>query len=310
MEKRKENALMLLSKFRTKILEGESILQPFSIRRPPDFYHFFTDKVGKAYFIYGIHTWNDKKVHADITNKVSPVAIVVKNNIIITDMLFFCIYSSDEITLPPNMMFLSTVTNNFNVLIQKAVFNPFYDALPVTSLEDKDYELRARKALLMGKTFSHTPPTPFSLQDVVNSLCGFINLEKEAKRKFYNNKEDWIRIKSEEAKISELLLNDKVADEWEKDMARALLNTDAVNVTVEFVYDEKSYETKMEPTRLLQNLVDKSYFSRYDFPTNNIADNISTKLGISFYTGDKNHLTCKHINKLTYRKKDLYVKEF
>lgn len=309
MDKRKENALMLLSKFRTKILEGESILQPFSIRRPPDFYHFFTDKVGKAYFIYGIHTWNDKKVHADITNKVSPIAIVVKNNIIITDMLFFCIYNSDEITLPPNMMFLSTVTNRFNTLIQKTVFNPFYNNLPTTPLEDKEYVIKARKSLLMGESFAHTPPNLFSCQDIVNSLCGFMNLEKEAKHKFEKNKEDWIYIKSEESKISELLFNDKAAEPWEKDLAKVLLNTDAVSVTVEFMYNDKVASAKIAPAIILRRLTHKDYFSSYDFPTNNVANTISKTIGISFCSWEKNHLTCEHINKITYRKKDLYVKE-
>ena len=63
----------------------------------------------------------------------------------------------------------------------------------------------------------------------------------------------------------------------------------------------------MEPDIIIRNLKSKNNFWQYDFVTTKQGEELMLRLNASS-NRDKNALTCKNISKITYKRKELYVK--
>ena len=90
------------------------------------------------------------------------------------------------------------------------------------------------------------------------------------------------------------------------------MSVDAKTITVEFSLNGKSDSEKINPDKLIRKLIEKDYFSGYDFEVSKRGDALIEKLGAATWRSDKDGkevLTCKNITKITYGKKILYEKE-
>ena len=54
-------------------------------------------------------------------------------------MIFFGVWNDNEISLPPNMIFLSTYAKKMNEIARQTVFKDFFDSLPTKNLDKNDF---------------------------------------------------------------------------------------------------------------------------------------------------------------------------
>lgn len=285
-------------------------------------YHFFIQaNVGKARYIYCEYSYGEQDSYTRIDLKPELVAIISDGKIYIVDDFKLDIYrwhDSEEIALPENTYHFNDVVKKENNHVEAVVFPDFYKTLKEEEVTDKDVlascEKRARSLLLTNcpkaKEISIEPM--FNGQDIANSLCGLINLKTESIARLKEKENKWVNDKSFSKKVKELMKNHTGVEYYELKIAEGIKSVDAKTVTVEFSLNGKSASAKINPNKLIMKLINKDYFSGYDFEVSRSGDALIEKLGATTWRGDKDGkevLTCKHITKITYGKKELYVKE-
>lgn len=229
--------------------------------------------------------------------------------------------SFNGISLPENVISFYEYSRKLNEKIFNEVIKKLYMELPIVPLDyekEKDCEERARCCLINGEKVNNRDDDvlrkmyrPFKFPDIFMALSGYVNLEEEAKKRFCSKEESYLEIKSFNNKLREIIENnpDKVTEKWERELAKALTDTMAKKVNVEFRYHGKTASEKMTPQSILNILCRQDYFSDYNFVTSRNGDNIIKTLEAGRYKSDKSEvLTCEHINKITYGKKVLYQK--
>lgn len=149
----------------------------------------------------------------------------------------------------------------------------------------------------------------FNEQDVANILCGLMDFDKEAGKRLNANKEQWITKKSTDEKIKSLMENHEIAADWEIEIADGIRSVQAKIVTVEFELNGKTASIRVNPETIIRKMVYKDYFSGYDFEIAKEGDELIKNLGAEKWCNGENALRCKHITKITYGKKDLYVRK-
>lgn len=227
--------------------------------------------------------------------------------------------SFNGISLPENVISFYEYSRKLNEKIFNEVIKKLYMELPSVPLDyekEKDCEERARCCLINGEKVNNRDDDvlrkiyhPFKFPDIFMGLSGYMNLEEEAEKRFRSKEERYLEIKSFNNKLREIIENnpDKVTEKWERELAKALTDTMAKKVNVEFRYHGKTASEKMTPQSILNILCRQDYFSDYNFVTSRNGDNLVRTLGAGRYKSDKNEtLTCKHIEKITYGRKILY----
>ena len=121
------------------------------------------------------------------------------------------------------------------------------------------------------------------------------------------DREKWISQKSLSEKIRDLMSNPETASDRELKIAEGLRSVNAKTVVVEFEMNGKRASGKMTPLTILSKLRRNDNFDSYDFEVTKQGEEILKDLGAGSYWSE-NALRCKHITKITYGKKELYVK--
>ena len=106
--------------------------------------------------------------------------------------------------------------------------------------------------------------------------------------------------------------NNSVAEDYEMEIAEGIRSVDAKVVTVEFELNGKKESAKMNPDTIIRYMQSNNYFSGYNFVITKRGDELIEKLDAATWRGNSNGkelLTCKHITKITYGKKELYVRK-
>lgn len=276
--------------------------------------YFAQIPVGKVKMVYS------NPFSSAFTSELKRFAIIEKSKIYLMSKYDLPFYA-DDIALPENVVFFNEYFADFAEEIFNDTVKKMYSKLPVIPLEPEDYESRkemARRCLIFGTQLDEREeesvrsiyPSLKNL-DIINALCEGVDLKEKAKEEFESRKENFLKIKSYNAKLKELIevTPDLISEKWERELAKSLANITAKKVTVEFFYHGKTASHKMSPGIILGNLCRQDYFSNCDFTTSRNGDNIIKTLGAGKYRGDKNEvLTCKHIEKITYGRKVLYKK--
>lgn len=282
-------------------------------------YHFMQGNVGKARYIYGAYSFYEQHFYSSLRKKYDLYAIVSDNIVYLVEDFQFGIFNYDfkPEELPENVIRLSDYVKNVNQRIKDTMFTEFYNKLEIVEnlaeSNKKFCEKQARKWLLEEGSQEYScgieVDSFVNTQEIVDSICGFIDIEEKTKKFFEENKEDWVRAKSEKTQIKKLINAKSVIDNWEWRLAKGLRAVSAKTVNVEFEFNGNKAIGKMYPHKIINNLIKSSCFSTYDFVAVKQGKQIFDGLGAddSFYS--KNGLNCGNINQITYGKKILYSKE-
>lgn len=287
--------------------------EPFSIQpKEDDTFHFLQDKVGNARYIYEMDSYgNGEKCFAALDLKPELVAIISEGKVYIVDHLLFGLTANQNDKLPENTEFFLDFKKQVNNHIKEDIFKPFYKELEEIEpiYEDK---YAARKALLTLNPVTLDSEVDcgsmFDDYEIAQVLCGFIDTDKEAKKCLDEKRDSWVNKKATITKQKKLTEEKSGIEDWELDMVEKLRSVKEANaVTVELELNGKTASGKIEPGQLVWKLRNKDCFSCFDFVTRNHGKEVLNALGIqNIYI---NVLTCKNITKITYRKKEIYVRK-
>ena len=281
--------------------------------------------VGKAIFVYVCREYmgiqSDKKLVTDILEKMKLVAVVKSGIIYLTDRFTLCCYGNSEV-LPDNVIDLGEYMKEVNLHTKYYIIEKYYAKLPYTTLSEEDIErckVEARNILIYGKDLDEYIDAridenikKFKMQDFVDSLCGVIDLESEARKNFEENSDMWIELKASLKMIQRIVVEnpEEVFDPEELKIIDSLNGIEAKNVQVEFSFNGKVVKGKVDPKGILRMIESNDYFSDFNFDTMANGKKIINDLNAAHYRGEKEKevLTCKHISKITYGRKVLYQK--
>lgn len=275
------------------------------------YYQFLQCKVGNGRYVYGCRGYNEE-FYLSFDKEPKLVAIVADGVVYIVDAWFFDVWQ--DVPLPLNAEhFYRSKIKSVNEYFQDVIFSEFYNGLEPSQLTDGDCAFcakEARKIMLSKKSSLDDvkPDSGFSEQDVAKILCGMMNLEEEANKRLEAEKEAWSIEKAKYEKKKEYIDSSFGVAEWELKIAEALRSVDAKNITVEFEYNGKKASEKMNPEKVARVLLESDKFDEFDFATRVQGGQVIKTLGASTSHWDENTLRCEHISKITYGKKELYVK--
>lgn len=312
----------LIDKFVERVLTTtESFIVEVGEGDNKKYYFFIQANVGKARYIYCEYSYREQNFYTKIDLKPELVAIISNRKIYIVDDFKLDIYrwrDSEEIVLPKNTYIFNDVIEKENNYVETVVFPDFYNTLKEEEITDKNMltscEKMARSLLLTNHTTAKeiSIEPMFTEKDIVNSLCGFVNLKTESITRLKEKEDKWINKKSFSKKVKELMKNHTGVESYELKIAEGVRSVEAKTITVEFSLNGKSDSEKINPDKLIRKLIEKDYFSGYDFEVSKRGDALIEKLGAATWRSDKDGkevLTCKNITKITYGKKILYEKE-
>lgn len=304
----------LINNFVDKVLKEDgsfALIKKESGKKDAWYYQFLQCKVGNGKYVYGCCGYNEE-FYLNFDKEPKLVAIVADGVVYIVDAWFFDVWQ--DVPLPLNTEhFYRSKIKSVNKYFQDVIFSEFYNGLEPSQLTDGACAFCAKEArkIMLSKESSLKevkPDSGFGEQDVAKILCGMMNLEEEANKRLEAAKEDWSLEKAKYEKTKEYIDVSFGVAEWELKIAEALRIVDAKNVTVEFEYNGKKASGKISPERITKALVESDYFSEYDFATRVQGEQIIKTLGVSTYYYGENTLRCEHISKITYGKKELYVR--
>ena len=278
-------------------------------------YHFMQDNVGKARYIYGAYSL-DKTFYSSLNTKWKLVAIVSDGMVYIIDKFFMEVYLQDAV-LPEKTVKIDDIVWEKNEYIKNSVFPEFYNRLETDeakrNINPLTCERDARKYLLSDDPYIPNIQVDrmFTTEDITNMLYGFIDMDQEAKNRLEKDRESFTTQKAINQTIAELMERKKGVENWELEIAEGLRSVDAKTVTVEFELNGNIASGKIEPRHIRRILIDRDYFSGYYFVTTRSGKKLLATLGAAEWMGkdSKPVLTCKNIKRITYGKKELYVRK-
>ncbi len=279
-------------------------------------YSFIQCNVGKGKYIYGKCGF-DKNSLFNIKDTYETVAIVANKKIYLLNIYFFGLFYSHMDSLPENVELLDC--ERANEYVKNSLFPKFYDSLVIEELTDenliKTCRNMARQNLLFCKDeaygWEEAYPSEdlFGEQDIADMLCSLINIEEEANKRFEEKREKYTAKKQIQQKVREFMEDSDTAERWELEIARGLKSVDAQTVTVEFELNGKTASGKFYPSVIINALVRKNSFSSYNFVNGNQGKKVIQELEASDNLWSGNNITCRNITRITYNRKDLYVRD-
>lgn len=314
---------------RSRAMDMDKYPRTFNIvdeNDPTRIFFFMKADVGNAVYIYYMYDYDSKytssvkydakNFHDGIEAKPNVAAILVKNTLYVIDKFIFGAYSHayghGETAELEDFICIDEYLKEINNTVNDTIVKNFYDSLEVeTPANTKPYEEDVRR-----KIFNHNNVEDVSfsdcldLKDIVESLCGFIDIEDTVNKRLESRRENYLHLKTQKETIKKLIPDLSIAAKWERDLADALNSVDAKKVTVEFLFKGKKASGKIAPECIIRKLIKKDYFSDYNFSTRVAGQKLFDELGVSTKMWDnENQLKCEHISKITYGKKVLYERK-
>lgn len=305
--------MSLIEEFIKRVKNGE---QSFEIKKGEGIgynYIFMLCPVGKAKYVYCDYS-SYEHFCSSLDTKLTLAAIVDENmKIYIINPYKLGIYPSDQDKMPDNVVELSC--KEADLYVANEIFPKFYTELPIQEITDEDslsnLKKQARRILLSKDSSLEVKRDVsfFKQQDIADSICGFIDLTEEAKKRLLEYRDYWIHVKSTNAKIKEFMDDKNTLADWEREIAEGLSSVEAKAVSIEFELNGKTAIGKMTPETIIYNMVEGDNFDDYDFCTRTQGKALINKLGAKTWRHEDNCLMGTNIKSITYGKKVLYERE-
>lgn len=280
-----------------------------------DSIHFMSCKHGDAEYFYGCRKYEVSKFR-NLDNEYGIVAIVVKEKIYVIDWMAFRIYSDKRRSeqLPENVIDFDVFTAEMNRVLFDVVYPDYYKKFKTTkanaeNLIEENMMKAARRKLFTGKDSNYDVKkvTGISKDRTAEMLCDNSNIKDICLEvlEAQNGLIDYI--KSRDEFIQNLIDSGKAAQHWEISLADAVNLTEAKTVMVEFEFNGKTAETKIESEKILDALIDNDFFNTYDFPTASGGEKFLKSIGASsYYHSPETNLYPKNIKSISFRGKKVY----
>lgn len=280
--------------------------------------HFITCPIGNALYIYGIETSSVKKI-SNTSNKYSLFAIQSNNIFYIVDRYIFHMYYYNKIesNFKPLWKTLDEYQNEINENIKSELYKKFYDEIEIDYKNSvSDGMIQNSKKEARNRLINKLPEMEvlcdenylFSVNDVVQILSGMYTIESMLMEKNTKNKEMLISKKIYTTLVNYWMKHGAdIVSKSEMVLANSINQIDAKYVTVEFTIDDKVSTAKIEPSIILNRIVDCKPFEYWDFNTRSEGERVINELGFLYKYSNVN-LNYDHISKITYGKKTLFQK--
>ena len=268
--------------------------------------------IGKAQFVYSAYSFGSV---IDI-DKMEICAIVSDNKFYIVDSYDLDLWRNKE--LPENVIMFDEAVTDFNSKAE-FYFSKYYDSLSIDGAyegrkeqifqEAREYIFNDKgQPALMMKWISSSG---LSQYDIKNILTGIVDFEKLVLTKLENDKKHWMSVKAHRIAVENLMNDPNTVKPFEMEIAKGLRSVDAKTLKVEFEMNGKTAIGKIVPYHLMRILINNDCFFGYNFCTTEEGNAIIDKLGASTWSRDSEdkELTCRNITKITYGKKELYVRK-
>lgn len=308
--------MSLIEKFKEKVLNSQdSFVITDSRKGSYRVYYFVQGNAGKARYVYGYYSYRNANFCSGIKNELKLLAIIRDGKIYVCDEFFFDIWQCEYngILLPEAVFKFTGIVRRANDYVRDVVFPEFYSGLEVC--EDADIDLdryvpAARKIIFFGMDSAGIPEYQdmFSEQDIADMLCGFMDFDKETGKRLGEEKDKWLKKKAINMKIQELIESPEIALPCEKAIADGLRSVTAKMVVAEFKVGDKKSAAKICPDIIINKMISNNYFDYYNFITDKKGLELFEELDVDINFGSKKSLTCNDISKITYGRKELYVR--
>lgn len=267
--------------------------------------------IGKAQFVFTNYTYGD------ITEieEMELCAIISDGQIYIVNGYNLDFWRHTE-ALPEGVVMFTDAVWDYN-LKADSFLQDFYDSLPVAEISESyinHCKEDARTFILNGNgqpALKNEGISKLYDGDIKRLLTGVIDFKDLVLMKFENAKEYWINEKTNRIACETAMKDPDIVKPYELEIAVAINGIKAKAVKVEFEMNGETATGKIEPFQLMRILIRDDGFFGYNFCTAKEGDGIIKKLGASTWRGDGDDktLTCKHITKIMYGKKELYVRK-
>lgn len=121
-------------------------------------------------------------------------------------------------------------------------------------------------------------------------------------------KDDLAFEKTRENHLREKMSEPDLVESWEVEIAKALNEKDAKSVAVEFAKNGSVAMAKMDPEKLLTNLLERDYLNEWDFCVGKQGKQLLRTL-VGVKSGEDGRLYCSDIARIVYRGKIVFERK-
>ena len=297
-----------LDKFARKAIASEV---PFSIENEDRYPDWFIPAVfGNAKLIYACRMYSGPE--DTMPGDGAELVAVVANQMVYLDG-FACL--SALFALPKGVVPLQELALKLDDAAM-GLIHEFYDKLEparASNLPDHRFyslERDARKCAL-----GITPLTnlsagafkdkPFNSRTTLAVLSGMTDVPAVAKEYCQSHAKAMAEIKCYAEAVGKRMVDSKLTEPWEIELAKSLANLKALSVTVEFSKNGKTAAGKIARTKVLDILANRGYFSSWEFDVAAKGQAILDEL-CPVVNDSQQPLRCSDISRIIFQRKILY----
>lgn len=220
--------------------------------------------------------------------------------------------------LEKGIILFDDFSNDLDKMFMEVAYPRYYDSFVPTKIT-KDYVItderisekmwldEARNIILHGFVDKERNNIDgLSKNRILKMLCLGQDHNSVFQEALEKQKEKIDMIKSRNEYIDYAIKTGKAAEKWEIRLADAINNVDAKTVNVEFEFNGKTAETKIECDRLIYNLVRKNYFSSYNFQNEKLGKQLLQSIGADNYLNHDRNIYAQNIKSVSFRGKKIY----
>lgn len=304
---------IFIEKFAETVRKGDSSFTLNDGKNNRHYYHFMEDRVGKVKYIYGFDSYYGEgdTFCSKLNSNPSLTAIEADSTIYIVDRFIFDIYGED-VSLPENIELFSNLVREKKEYVFNVIIPQFYDSLDTEGIIE-EYRLDScRKDARYAKlSLNHNIPSlssdGYELKEkiVADDLCGFCSIYEAVIKELEENKKYWLGNKAIKEQIKKFIEDPETTEAWEEAIAEGLRKVDAKLVTAEFEVNGKKASAKISPQTIIHKLIHQDSFSSWNFDSHKQGEELEKELGVGRFSP----LYGRHISKITYGRKTLYVRD-
>ena len=297
-----------LDEFARKAIASEV---PFSIEheeRYPDWY--IPAVYGSAKLIYACRMYSGPE--DAMPGDMAELVAVVANQVVYLDGIFGL---NALPILPKGVVPLQAFSQKLDDAAM-GLIHEYYDKLEPARASDlpdhRFYSLErdARKCVLgitplAGLSAGAFRDKPFNARTTLAVLSGTTDVPAVAKEYCQSHAKTMAEIKCYAEAVGKRMVDPKLTEPWEIELAKSLASLKALSVTVEFSKNGKTAAGKIARTKVLDILANRGYFSSWEFEVASKGQAIIDEL-CPVVNDYQQPLRCSDISRIIFQRKVLY----
>lgn len=266
-------------------------------------------RIGKSKFVYETKSYNGENDARIPGFNAEFVAMVTDDKVYMSTPVF---YAMDNTERPEKLIDIEEKAVAYQEEGEQMV-DEFYKTLKPADLKESDtWRLKdlcklARSCLLGMDTpetiiRKHRPEFFVSVGQAYALESWRMDLKELVDAFCTAKKDDLAFEKTRENHLREKMAEPDLVDPWEVEIAKLLKGMDAKSIAVEFAKNGNIAMAKMEPEKLLTNLLERDYLNEWDFCVGKQGKQLLRTL-VGVKSGEDGRLYCSDITRIVYRGK-------